>query len=333
MKASLSPDSGIRKVDGVEILSILDNSVDFLSTTNKKEVNPFREWTKKRNGQEWANTHMQLPLAEHGFSMLVRVLFEGKSRSILFDTGSSPDGIVENANRMGLNLHEVECIVLSHGHYDHSGGLLSVLKAINKVNLPVIVHEDMFKKRGAANIDGTIRVYPEFPAKEQLRRAKLVSTKHPSLIAEGSVLVTGEIPRETSFERGNLKHRAFVNGSWQPDSWIWDDRALIINVKGKGLVILSGCAHAGIINTIHYARQITRLSKIHAIFGGFHLAGKEGESRIEQTVEELKRINPNLIVPMHCTGWRAVHAIAKAMPNAFVSNSVGTLYQLHASGR
>jgi 7,8-dihydropterin-6-yl-methyl-4-(beta-D-ribofuranosyl)aminobenzene 5'-phosphate synthase len=93
-------------------------------------------------------------------------------------------------------------------------------------------------------------------------------------------------------------------------------------------VILSGCAHAGIINTIRYAQQITGLSNIYAVIGGFHLAGKEGESRIKQSVEELRKINPNLMVPSHCTGWRAKCAIAKTMPNAFVWNSVGNLYQL-----
>jgi 7,8-dihydropterin-6-yl-methyl-4-(beta-D-ribofuranosyl)aminobenzene 5'-phosphate synthase len=320
--------SEIREADGVEIFSLVDNSVDFLSSIHRKEVNSFRQWTKKRNGQEWVNAHSQLPFAEHGFSMLVRVLAEGKFHSILFDTGSSPDSVVDNAARMGLDLSEVGGIVLSHGHYDHSGGLLSVLKAINKVDLPIIVHDDMFKKRGIASQDGSIRTYPEFPTKEQMGSTQLTSTRQPSLFANGLVLVTGEIPREKSFEKGYAQHRAFINGSWQPDPWIWDDRAIVINIEGKGLVILSGCAHAGIVNTIRYAQQITGLSKIYAVIGGFHLAGKEGESRIEQSVEELRKINPNLIVPSHCTGWRAKCTIAKTMPNAFVWNSVGNLYQL-----
>jgi 7,8-dihydropterin-6-yl-methyl-4-(beta-D-ribofuranosyl)aminobenzene 5'-phosphate synthase len=109
----------LREVESVEIISIVDNTVDFLSSINKKEVQSFRQWTQKRYGQEWTKTHVQLPVAEHGFSMLIRVLNEGESHSILFDTGSSPDGVVENSVRMGLDLDEVECIVLSHGHYDH----------------------------------------------------------------------------------------------------------------------------------------------------------------------------------------------------------------------
>jgi 7,8-dihydropterin-6-yl-methyl-4-(beta-D-ribofuranosyl)aminobenzene 5'-phosphate synthase len=318
----------VMEAGGVEILSLVDNSVDFLSAANRKEVQPFRQWTKNRHGQEWARTHVELPFAEHGFSILIHILREGKSHYILFDTGISSEGVVKNAERMGINLNEAECVVLSHGHYDHFGGLLSALKAINKDDLPVIVHEDMFKKRGTATPNGEIRVYPEFPAKELARLAKIVETKQSFLLAEGTVVVTGEIPRETSFERGYAQHKVFTNGSWQPDPWIRDDRAIVINVKGKGLVIVSGCAHAGIINTVHYAQQVTGVKSVYAVMGGFHLAGKEFEKRIKPSVEELKRINPELIVPSHCTGWRAMCALAEALPDAFVWNSVGNLYQL-----
>jgi 7,8-dihydropterin-6-yl-methyl-4-(beta-D-ribofuranosyl)aminobenzene 5'-phosphate synthase len=101
-----------------------------------------------------------------------------------------------------------------------------------------------------------------------------------------------------------------------------------MNVKGKGLVILSGCAHAGIINTINYARQISGVENAYAVMGGFHLAGKDFEDKIESTIKELACINPELIVPSHCTGWRAMFAISQALPDAFVWNSVGNLYQL-----
>jgi 7,8-dihydropterin-6-yl-methyl-4-(beta-D-ribofuranosyl)aminobenzene 5'-phosphate synthase len=318
----------IAEVDGLEVLSLVDNSVDFLSTVDRKEAQSFRQWTKKRNGQEWTRTHSQLPFAEHGFSMLIRVLFRRKTVSILFDTGISTDGVVENAKRMGLNLSEVEYVVLSHGHYDHFGGIVSALKTINKANLPLIVHEDMFKTRGTANNNGTIRTYPEFPTREQLSSAQLINTKQPYRIGDDMILVTGEIPRETSFEKGFLQHRTLIDGIWQPDPLILDDRAVVFNVKGKGLVVISGCAHTGIINTISYAQRISGIINTYAVIGGFHLAGKENEKRIDQTVKELGRISPKLIVPSHCTGWRAMCAIAKTMPDAFVWNSVGNLYQL-----
>jgi 7,8-dihydropterin-6-yl-methyl-4-(beta-D-ribofuranosyl)aminobenzene 5'-phosphate synthase len=318
----------IAEIDGLEVLSLVDNSADYLSTLDKKEAHSFRQWTKKRNGQEWTKNHYQLPFAEHGFSMLIRVLRGRESVSILYDTGISADGVVENAKRMELNLSEVEYVVLSHGHYDHFGGLVAALKTINKVNLPLIVHEDMFKTRGNANADGTIRTYPKFPAKEQLGSAQLINTKQPYLIGNGTILVTGEISRETSFEKGFLQNKTLIDGIWHPDPLILDDRAVVFNVKGKGLVVISGCAHAGIINTISYAQIISGIINTYAVMGGFHLAGKEYENRIDQTTKELERINPKLIVPSHCTGWRGMCAIAKALPEAFVWNSVGNLYQL-----
>jgi 7,8-dihydropterin-6-yl-methyl-4-(beta-D-ribofuranosyl)aminobenzene 5'-phosphate synthase len=317
----------VKEASTVEIISLVDNSVDFISTNDKKQVQSFRQWTRERYGQEWLRKHTQLPFAEHGFSMLIRVFNEEKSNCVLFDTGGSPEGIVENAKRMGISLSEVECIVLSHGHYDHFGGLLSTIKAVNKVDLPVIVHEDMFETRGTARSDGTIRKYPAFPTETQLSPAKIVYTRQPSLIADDMICITGEIPRKTSFEKGYAQHRVFVNGSWKSDPWIRDERAIAINIKGKGLVVLSGCAHAGIINTISYAQQITGITNVYAVMGGFHLSGKEFENIIEPSIEELRRINPKLIAPSHCTGWKAMCAIARTLPEAFIWNSVGNLYK------
>ncbi|MCW3996053.1 MAG: MBL fold metallo-hydrolase [Candidatus Bathyarchaeota archaeon] len=327
MSTTLIGKVNVQEVDGLEIISLVDNSVDFLSTIDRKDVQSFREWTKKRYGEEWARTHHELPFAEHGFSVLIRVLYSGKRVSILFDTGISAYGVVENVRRMGLELSEVDYIALSHGHYDHFGGLLSALKAIGKPNLPLILHEDMFKTRGNAKSDRTIRAYPQFPTETQLTSAQIIKTKQPYLIADGTTLVTGEIPRETSFEKGFLQHRALIDGAWQPDPLILDDRAVVFNLKDKGLVVISGCAHAGIINTIVYVKRISGINDVYAVLGGFHLAGKENE-KIPPTVKELERINPKLIVPMHCTGWRGMFAIAKALPEAFVWNSVGNLYVL-----
>jgi 7,8-dihydropterin-6-yl-methyl-4-(beta-D-ribofuranosyl)aminobenzene 5'-phosphate synthase len=317
----------VKEADAAEIISLVDNSVDFLSAVDKRQVQPFRQWTRERYGQEWARTRSQLPCGEHGFSVLIRVFSGGKSSCVLFDTGVSHEGVVENAECMGINLSDVECIVISHGHYDHFGGLLSAVKAVNKADLPIIVHEGMFATRGSASAKGTVRKYPEFPTEAQLSPARLVSTKQPSLTADGMVCVTGEIPRKTSFETGYTQHKAFVSGTWKSDPLIMDERAVAIKIRGKGLVVLSGCAHAGIINTIAYAQQITGTEKVYAVMGGFHLAGKEFENRIQPTIEELKRINPELIAPSHCTGWKAMCAIAKTLPEAFVWNSVGNLYR------
>jgi 7,8-dihydropterin-6-yl-methyl-4-(beta-D-ribofuranosyl)aminobenzene 5'-phosphate synthase len=317
-----------KQVDSVEIISLVDNSADFQSATDKKQVQSFRQWTSKQFGRHKPMKTVELPIAEHGFSMLVHAITDGKKHTVLFDTGVSRRGVTENAKRMGLNLKDVETIVLSHGHYDHFGGLEAAVKEISKTGLPIIAHESMFDVRGQSNQNGTVREYPRFPTKARLNPAKIVTTTLPSLLADDTICVTGEIPRKTKFEKGFTRHRKFVNGSWQPDPLIRDDRAIAINIKRKGLIVLSGCAHAGIINTVAYVQRITGETKVYAAIGGFHLAGKDNENRIEATVKELKKINPALIAPSHCTGWKAIHAIAEALPNAFVWNSVGNLYTL-----
>ena len=321
----------LKEATSIEIISLIDNSIDFLSSYNKKEAQPLRHWTKERYGEEWVQTHPQLPVGEHGFSMLVRVFMGKESCSVLFDTGVSSEGVVVNAERMGLDLGEIDYVVLSHGHYDHFGGLQATVKAIGKSNLAIIAHEDMFKPRGTANPQGAIRKHPQFPSPTQLYPAKIINTKQLYPIAGGSVCVTGEIPRKTTFEKGYSQNRLLIGDKWQPDPWVLDDRALVINLKNKGLVVILGCAHAGIINTIRYAQQITGLTSVYAVIGGFHLAGKEYEKQIEPTVEELRQIKPNLIIPCHCTGWYANFAFAKEFPDVFIHNSVGNLYQLKSS--
>ena len=302
----------------LEIVSLMDNTVDFLSSNTRKEVQSF--W-------RWVHAPSELPFAEHGFSMLIRVFDGKKSGTILFDTGVSPNGVIINAKRMGINLNDVSYIVLSHGHYDHFGGLSEIVKTINKIDLPIIAHENMVMRRGNVTSKGEIREYPTFPKSDEILPAKIIDIKKPLLINSNLALVTGEIPRTLSFEKGLNKNRIYKNNVWQPDPLVLDDRAFVINVKDKGLVIISGCAHAGIINTVKYAQKITGISKVYAILGGFHLSGKEFERRIMPTIEELKKINPELIIPSHCTGWRALFSLAQAFPNAFVHNSVGNIYQ------
>ncbi|MEM3696560.1 MAG: MBL fold metallo-hydrolase [Candidatus Bathyarchaeia archaeon] len=321
------PITALKEVDGVEIISLMDNSLDFLSTIEKAEVRQVRDWIRERKGEKWVRAHFRLPIAEHGLSFLIRI-FQGRNvHTLLFDTGRSPEGVITNAERIGIDLSEIEAIVISHGHDDHFGGLLTVLKAAKKRDLPIIVHDDMFKTRGTAQKDGTIRKDTPFPSEDMAKPARYVKTKKPYLIADGAVLVTGEIPSETDFEKGLQRYKILIDGEWKPYPWMWDDRAIAINIKRKGLVVLSGCAHAGIINTIKHVQRITGVERVHAVMGGFHLAGKEYEPRINQTVENLKNIKPYLIAPSHCTGWRGIYAIAQAMPEAFVWNSVGNLYK------
>jgi 7,8-dihydropterin-6-yl-methyl-4-(beta-D-ribofuranosyl)aminobenzene 5'-phosphate synthase len=177
--------------------------------------------------------------------------------------------------------------------------------------------------------DGGRLLFPRTLIRSEMekRGAKIMTTEKPVLLAEGMILVTGEVERSTSFEKGMPNALVEKDGKIQKDR-IPDDQALIIALKGKGLVVISGCSHSGIVNTLVYAKKITGVDKVHAVLGGFHLSGSSFESIIDETVRSLKQINPAVIVPMHCTGWKAIQAISEAFPSAFVLNSVGSKFTL-----
>lgn len=309
----------LKETAKLEIVSLMDNTVDFLSSNTRKEVHTF---------QHSAHWHKGLPHGENGLSMLIRIQCNDKTESILFDTATSPEGVCRNAELMDLNLGKVSTLVLSHGHYDHFGGLSTAVRAINRPNLKVIGHEDMVKPRATANSKGELRKYPAFPEQKSLQPAEIVDTKRPMLIASDYACITGESPRVVDFETGMVNNRILRNGVWVPDPLLMDERALVFNLRGKVLVVVSGCAHAGIINTIRYAQQITCIEKVYGVFGGFHLSGRDFEKRIPQTAATLKEFNPELVVPSHCTGWRALQALNIAFPEGFVFNSVGNRYVL-----
>jgi 7,8-dihydropterin-6-yl-methyl-4-(beta-D-ribofuranosyl)aminobenzene 5'-phosphate synthase len=142
------------------------------------------------------------------------------------------------------------------------------------------------------------------------------------------VLITGEVDRTTTFETGFQGHETLRDGEWQADPLILDDQALVVSLRDRGLVVLSGCGHAGIVNTVRYARELTGNEVVAAIIGGFHLSGPMFERIIEPTVDALVDLSPALVVPAHCTGWRAVHRLAARFPDAFVMSAVGTTIAL-----
>jgi 7,8-dihydropterin-6-yl-methyl-4-(beta-D-ribofuranosyl)aminobenzene 5'-phosphate synthase len=193
----------------------------------------------------------------------------------------------------------------------------------------LVVHPDVWLRRRVA-IPG--REPWELPTMSQakIRSAgfQVIEARQPSALLGGNILVTGEIERTTEFEQGLPVHEAFREGQWQPDPFLYDDQALVANVRGKGLVVITGCGHAGVVNTVRYARKITGVDRVYAVLGGFHLAGMLYEPIIPPTVEALREIGPEVIVPSHCTGWRAIHALADAFPDAFIPGSVGTRYVL-----
>jgi 7,8-dihydropterin-6-yl-methyl-4-(beta-D-ribofuranosyl)aminobenzene 5'-phosphate synthase len=315
----------------------MDNTTDFLLTDSGHATRPSFIQNEK--------FVLPPPVAEHGFSTLITIpKFErSTSNSFLFDTGVSENGVIHNADIFGIDLGRVDGIILSHGHFDHFSGLVNILKRItpssrqtNTHNVDIFTHPDAFLRRWEMFPDGKRAKCPVLD-EQQLQQlgAKIhKDTGISRLPNEESPLiaVTGEIPRETSFEKGFPYQYAEDPGNEKnlvPDPLIKDDQAAVVNVSDKGLVILTGCGHAGVINTINYAKKITGINKIHAIVGGFHLPADGGiyEAAIEPTLKELQKANPNYLVPCHCTGWKATNRIIEAMPEKFIQSSVGTTLQ------
>ena len=168
------------------------------------------------------------------------------------------------------------------------------------------------------------------PRRTDLRREhiEVIEEVGPSTLIDGMILVSGEVARTTDFEKGFPIHWAKRDGVWVPDPLIMDDQCAIVNVRGKGLVVVTGCGHSGIINIIEHAQALTGVDTVYTVVGGFHLTGGLFEPIIPATIAALQRINPRYAMPGHCTGWSATHQLARAVPDAFIPNSVGTTLML-----
>ena len=306
----------LKAVDRVEILSVMDNSIDVLmgSTSVAKRLKRERDALSKPQLR-----------AEHGVSMLVSTYEGGSKDSFLFDTGVTIDGVLHNMDVLEIKGNDLHAVVLSHGHTDHTRGLIGFIKRFGRPRVPIVLHPDAYLMRKNVQPDGHESEHIP-PSKRDLEaeEVEIIEERGPTMVIGGRALVTGQIPRTTPFEKGSPAQVAWIDGKWQPDPWIHDDQAIVLNVKNKGLVVLTGCGHAGVVNTLKCARDLTGVDQVHAVIGGFHLTGPSFEPIIAPTIQALKQFNPSVIVPQHCTGWKATHLIAQQFPTAFVPNSVGT---------
>ena len=311
----------LSEVDRVEIVTLMDNYVDVLL--------PGTDIVKRPPVAKNETIPTDTLLAEHGLSLLITVFKDASKHTILFDTGYTKIGVPHNLNLLDIDIASTEAIVLSHGHMDHTGSLYVILDQLHG-KVPLIVHPDAFlSSRYLERDDGTRHQFPLTLVKSDLtfRNIELLETEMPTILLNSMILSTGEVERTTPFEQGMPNAFLEREGKIVKDA-ILDDQSLIILLKGKGLVIVTGCCHSGLINTIRYARKITATEKIHAILGGFHLTGPAFESIIGKTVEELKNVDPHVLVPMHCTGWKAIQRFSEAFPTSFILNSVGSKYLL-----
>ena len=286
----------LEPVDRVEITVLVDNVTDPLLVDQESVVR--MNWPRAlMSGLPVAAARVSpdsgVPdalIAEPGFSALVRIEKGGRQRTLLFDAGVSPNGMVENMRRLGISPGEIEVVVLSHGHWDHVTGMEGLVRVLGRTRLPVMIHPEFWNRRRVrfpgldpAELPSTSR-----SALEGMGFA-IVEERQPSFLLDGSVLITGEIDRTTVFEIGMRGHEALHDGAWRADPLILDDQALVLSLCDRGLVILSGCGHAGIVNTVRYARNLTGQMTVAAIIGGFHLSGPMFEPIIGPTVRSARR--------------------------------------------
>jgi 7,8-dihydropterin-6-yl-methyl-4-(beta-D-ribofuranosyl)aminobenzene 5'-phosphate synthase len=306
----------LKPIDAADVTILVDNSVDILlpSTQVAQRAPLLGDWSER-----------QQLIAEHGYALLLTVHQNGDSQSLLYDAGLGRQTLIHNMDVLGLRMADVRTVVLSHGHADHHGGLEGLFQRVGRRRLPLVLHPDAWRERRVVFPTGTeIRMPP--PSHHDLDREgwEVVEERGPSILLDDMVLVTGQVERVTDFEKGFPLQQAQTDHGWEPDTWIWDDQAVVCHVRNKGLVVLSSCSHAGVINVLRHARQLTGVEHVHAFVGGLHLTGGLFEPIIPRTIEELARIGPEVVVPGHCTGWKAAHELDRRLPEAYIQTSVGT---------
>ena len=311
----MEKDLNLREADKVEVTVLVDNYTDAFLQSTEVVKRPALQLNPPKT-----------LLAEHGFSCLLKVSSGSEEHVVLIDTGISATCFFHNVDVLGVDLSKVESVVLSHGHLDHFGALVEFLNVAKK-GIPLVLHPDAFLERALNTPDsGRLTDFPVLD-KAALKEtgAVLREAKEASMLASGLVLVSGEVERVTDFEKGFPWSEAKIDGQWVVDPF-HDDQGVVVKLKRKGLVVIGGCSHAGIINTVKHARKVARTDKVHAVLGGFHLTGPIFEPIIEPTINEMKKIGPDFVIPMHCTGWKAINQFAQEMPEQFILNGVGATY-------
>jgi len=307
----------LKAVDKVEILTLQDNYIEMTAMDNNAIIS--------RAIPIVAGEISASIFAEHGFSAIVKTTTDSKTHTLLFDFGFSENGAAQNTATLGVNMPEVEAAVISHGHSDHTGGLSRLGEQIGRKNIPLFIHPSAFKSPRYLKFGEDFKInFPKL-TREMVQTAgfSIVESKKPALLLDNTTLFLGEIPRRTDFEKGFPIAHCQQDGKEVWDA-IEDDTSIVMNLKDKGLVILSGCAHAGIVNTVQYAIEVTGIEKIHAVMGGFHLSGPFFEPVIDRTTYELQKLHPAYVIPTHCTGRKAIMVMEKEMPEQFLLNMAGT---------
>ncbi|KAK7923394.1 hypothetical protein PG985_007465 [Apiospora marii] len=274
----------------------------------------------------------------HGLSLLITAVKDGLPRhSLLFDAGPEGEVWERNARRLGLDVGEIEHVVLSHWHRDHSGGLVSAVRMISEAAAatPVVVdvHPDRPAFRGVMipSTQEPISLQAD-PTVQELNDAGAVvrSEGEAHTVLDDMFLVSGAIPRETDYEGGIPGGITFneTSGEWEKDELIMDERLVMCHLKDKGLVVFTGCSHAGVVNVSRHAvRMGGGRVPLYSVVGGYHLADASAE-KMEKSMRDLRALGPEILMPGHCTGWRFKVRVEKEMPGHMAPIFGGTKYEL-----
>ena len=338
---------GVTELDELEILVVVDNETDTLSSVDEgvpqiPEVVHLAARTapsRIHEGYECKVVFDNLCCACHGFSVLITGRKDGEQRRMLFDVGPYPDVWLDNARRLAIDLASIERVFLSHWHFDHSGAFPDVIAAIaaarTAAGLPrpvVDLHPNRPDQRGILLPNGVMLMLPQEPSLDAIAQAggEIVKHNNAHALSDGFFFASGAIDRITDYETGLVGHHSFRGEVCEADPLIMDERFVAACVRGRGVTVFSACSHAGVVNACLAAKAQFTYAPIDLVLGGYHLAGKPMEPRIGPTVRDLKtRIDPRLVAPGHCTGWRAKASLAAAFaPGRYAPSVVGTLYRL-----
>ena len=335
-------------LDWLEFLVVVDNETDTLSSVDPHipqipevaslmgRVPPSGE----HDGHPTVSVMDHLCVACHGLSVLVTGRRGDETRTVLFDVGPYPDVWLANAERLDLDLSSIELLFLSHWHADHSGGFPDVVGAISAARhaaglpAPIVdLHPDRPDQRGVQLPTGPMVCLPNEPTFEAIEAAGGMVHRNAEVHPVADLFVgSGLIDRVTDYETGLAGHHTRSGDTWAPDPLILDERFLAAHVHGRGVSVLSACSHAGVVNACLGAKALFPDDEIDTVLGGYHLAGGPMETRIDETVRDLvERIQPRIVAPGHCTGWRAKAALANAFaPGRYGPSVVGSRYSLTA---